>query len=151
MSNTTTLMELRRIYQQNGNKITPSDVVDAARPEDSPLHSRFEWDDSVAGEKYREAQAAQLIRTVRIEVSTGTERGVVKVRAFLSTNGSEIAEERGDPWTYSAIEDIDTPTSKVLLGHMQRDVAMLRRKYRDHRAALDALLLGTIGEDDDAA
>lgn len=31
------------------NEITPQNVVDLARNEDSVLHSDFEWNDSVAG------------------------------------------------------------------------------------------------------
>jgi hypothetical protein len=44
------------------NEITPQNVVDLARNEDSVLHSDFEWNDSVAGEKYRKIQAQEMIR-----------------------------------------------------------------------------------------
>ena len=44
------------------SEITPQNVVDLARNEDSVLHSDFEWNDSVAGEKYRKIQAAEMIR-----------------------------------------------------------------------------------------
>lgn len=44
------------------NEITPQNVVDLARNEGSVLHSDFEWNDSVAGEKYRKIQAQEMIR-----------------------------------------------------------------------------------------
>lgn len=44
------------------NEITPQNVVDLARNEGSVLHSDFEWNDSVAGEKYRKIQAMEMIR-----------------------------------------------------------------------------------------
>lgn len=41
-------------------------VVDAARPEDSPIHDQFEWDDSEAAEQYRIAQARRLVRSIEV-------------------------------------------------------------------------------------
>jgi hypothetical protein len=57
--------ELQRIHEENGTLRSQS-VVDAARPEEAPLHPAFEWDDSVAGEQFRNIQARSLIKTVQI-------------------------------------------------------------------------------------
>lgn len=43
--------------------ITPQNVVDLARSEDSVIHNDFEWDDSIAGEKFRCIQARDMIRS----------------------------------------------------------------------------------------
>ncbi len=43
-------------------EITPQNVVDLARNEDSVIHNDFEWNDTVAGEKYRNIQARQMIQ-----------------------------------------------------------------------------------------
>ena len=53
------------IYQQHG-QVSPTALVTAARPESSPAHNAFEWDDSKAGEEYRLMQARQWIRRVEI-------------------------------------------------------------------------------------
>lgn len=42
--------------------VTPQNVVDLARNEKSAIHNDFEWNDTVAGEKYRLIQAAEMIR-----------------------------------------------------------------------------------------
>jgi hypothetical protein len=55
--------ELGRIYEKNG-ALRPADVVNEARPNDAPLHPAFEWDNNVAGEKWRQEQARNMIRTV---------------------------------------------------------------------------------------
>lgn len=47
-------------------RLTPELVVDEARNPDHPLHHRFDWDDVVAGEKWRRVQAGELIRSVRV-------------------------------------------------------------------------------------
>jgi hypothetical protein len=57
--------ELSRIYAERGELKTKT-VVDEARPEGAVLHPVFEWQDSIAGEKYREWQARDLIRSIQI-------------------------------------------------------------------------------------
>jgi hypothetical protein len=57
--------QLDLIYTRH-NELTASLVVDAARPEDAPLHPGFEWNDSIAAERHREHQARNLIRSVQI-------------------------------------------------------------------------------------
>lgn len=42
--------------------ITPEQVLKKARDKQSELHKCFEWDDSIAAEKYRLQQARQLIQ-----------------------------------------------------------------------------------------
>ncbi len=55
-----------------GPSFTPQDVVEKARPEEAPLHPAFEWDDRIAGEKYRENQARSVIRSVVVVEMAGT-------------------------------------------------------------------------------
>jgi hypothetical protein len=57
--------ELARIQAEHGS-LTPQTVVDESRPDEAPLHPAFEWDDSVAGERYRHIQANDLIKTVEV-------------------------------------------------------------------------------------
>lgn len=50
--------------RDDAGQLTPALVVDAARDPKSVLHSLFEWDNTVAGERYREYQARTLISKV---------------------------------------------------------------------------------------
>jgi hypothetical protein len=52
--------------QTKHDTITAKLVVAESRPETAPLHPVFEWEDSIAGELYREHQARYVIRSVRI-------------------------------------------------------------------------------------
>lgn len=45
-------------------KVTPQEVLDKARDENTELHKCFEWDDSIAAEKYRLRQASDIIRNL---------------------------------------------------------------------------------------
>ena len=76
--------ELKRIASENDGILQPETVVEKARLFSSPLHSRFEWDNTVAGHNYRLWQARQLIRVV-VEVIKGTDESSV-VFVSLSTD-----------------------------------------------------------------
>ena len=52
---------------QTLDKITPKNVVDLARNPTSKLHHDFEWDNEIAGEKYRLSQAREMIRLLVFE------------------------------------------------------------------------------------
>lgn len=48
-------------------KLTPQNLVELARDENSALHNDFEWNDTIAGEKYRNIQASEMIRLIVIQ------------------------------------------------------------------------------------
>ena len=48
---------INAIAARNGGRVTPEEVIDAARRTDSPLHDYFDWDDTSAAHKYRIEQA----------------------------------------------------------------------------------------------
>lgn len=49
----------------------PDQVIQVARPKNSPLHKYFEWDDTLAAEKWRLKQAQQLVSALYVEVKEG--------------------------------------------------------------------------------
>lgn len=112
--------------------LTPEAVVEAARSEDSPLHGRFEWNDSVAAERYRKDQARDLIRSVKVEFVDG--RGEPQaVRAFHSVRSAQA----GRP-VYQTVEKIaeDDIAAQQLLRQMDLDWRSFKRRYGN----LDAFL-----------
>ena len=113
-------------YKKHGEDLTPEIVVDEARPEGAPLHERFEWDDEIAGEKYRIVQAQQLIRSVQIEFIDKRTGERKLVRAFHSRR--ESGQVRSG---YQPIEEIvqDEVSLRILLKQFEREIADLKRKY----------------------
>ncbi|MAS97330.1 MAG: hypothetical protein CMF29_00135 [Kiritimatiellaceae bacterium] len=103
-------MELVKLYDDTG-ELTAKGVVNKARNPKSALHSCFEWDDSVAGEKFREAQAYRLINRYQIKVVRTGEDIPVPMKAFMmpeSGSGSGAAQSHhpsvvvlDDDWKYS--------------------------------------------------
>ena len=63
------------------SEITPQNVVNLARDEKSVIHNDFEWNDEIAGEKYRNIQARLMIQNFVIE----TKEEKAPVRALQIT------------------------------------------------------------------
>lgn len=110
------------IFDQMGRegRLTPKNVVDEARPEDSPLHPEFEWDDAVAAEKWREKQAQLLIiHTVQIDEP---ENGSTPIKAF------HVTVEKSH---YEPIDIIlkDETKRNVLLENAKRELLGFKKKY----------------------
>ena len=116
--------ELQKIYDQRG-QLTPALVVEEASDPAHPLHSRFEWDNSVAGERWRKAQAQELIRSVKVVYKQATERDPARsVRAFH-------AVRRPDGNVYEPAERVveDPFTRQLVLADMEREWKALKRRY----------------------
>lgn len=88
-----------------GEAVSPKDLVSYARDESSELHKCFEWDDTVAGEKYRELQAKKVLqhlvviprveeqeaKSYRLFVNTGDNSGVYKPMELVMKKPDEYA------------------------------------------------------------
>lgn len=129
------LMAVRKEY----GTLTPANVVEAARDEDHPLHGRFEWDDAVAGEKYRLDQARKLIRVVR-EAYTDAAGRPGDVRTFHAIPRAEGG------MAYEPLDEIvhDDIASQILLKSMEREWRQLKARY-ERFAEFRALVLGDLG------
>ena len=52
----------------DGKAVSAKRILDDARPQDSPLHRFFEWDNAKAAEAYRLNQARQLARSITVTI-----------------------------------------------------------------------------------
>lgn len=87
ITNPETVTALQELYKKNDGLLRPTDIVEAARPEESPLHKHFEWDDSVAAERYRIEQARKILQTVHVKIlAPNGKEHVSQVFVSLSTD-----------------------------------------------------------------
>ena len=69
-------------------KVTRENFLEAARDEDSPTHSLFEWDDVKAAEKYRVDQSGRILSNLRITIVDENDEGICPVQlAHSGTDG----------------------------------------------------------------
>lgn len=60
------IVEVLRMIEKRDGIITPTALVEEARPASSPIHEAFEWDDTRAAHAHRLSEARQHIQTVRV-------------------------------------------------------------------------------------
>jgi len=133
--------ELARIQAEHGN-LTPEMILEEARSEASPLHSLFEWDDQVAGEKYRLGQARVLVRIVREEIGEEEDGSPIYVRTYVSAWRAG-REESG---YLSAREVLTSPVSEAILAKaLKREIARINQKY-GHLRLFGQIVRGELGE-----
>lgn len=58
---------LEQIEKKQG-EVTSEAFLDYSRNEDSETHSMFEWDDTIAAEKFRLSQANKIINQIEVEI-----------------------------------------------------------------------------------
>jgi hypothetical protein len=71
-------------------RLTAEQVVEEARPQSSPLHGCFEWDDSKAAESWRIEQARDLIKRVKIVVEIEDKK--IRVVAYVRDSDKEATQ-----------------------------------------------------------
>jgi hypothetical protein len=133
--------ELLAVRGQHG-KLTPQIVVDVARDPGHPLHSRFEWDDTVAGEAWRRQQAHELIRKVKVVYQEATESAPEKeVRGFIA-----IPSPEGH--VFDPVEEVveDPFRRQLTLNTMEREWKSLLKRYQEFEE-----FLSMVRQDVDAA
>jgi hypothetical protein len=127
---------LERVRERVGDTCTAKDVVEEARPKQSPIHSMFEWDDKVAGERWREEQARGYLRALIVVMPTN--EGDRPVPAVISTG-------RGEGYTASDVVLTSDTMRRSLLKRALSEAQSWRRRYDGIKelagvyAALDAL------------
>lgn len=101
-------------------------VLDSARPEKSPIHSLFEWDDTKAAENYRLTQASMLICNLDIEVQTEDESKPITCRAFVNTSESVTGSFVN---IQSAFQNEDT--KEIVLQRALQELKAFEKKYEN--------------------
>lgn len=111
--------------------LSPATLVEASRPLDAPLHDEFEWDDTVAAEKYRQKQAQGIIRNIKVIVEESTE----PARAFINIRGDS------EPGNYKAIQRVlnDDEWREQMMRAARFEMTSFICKYRQLKELTDVI------------
>lgn len=122
MSTTSLVDLLTEIHGEHGS-LTPELLVGLARDPEHPLHTRFEWNDSVAAERWRIEQAGRLLRvTFRPDP-----KKPIDLRAFVAVKGEETPRSEYVPLDDAVADEF---TRELLLRQMKRDAQTFASRYR---------------------
>jgi len=118
----------------------PGRLVDEARPDDSPLHPAFEWDDGLAGEAYRREQARRLIRCVRVKTEDAVESAPVFVRIrVIDEEGASSGYKPLASLTVEEYTQVEEEAADALRALRRRHASLQR--FRHVWQAIDQLPL----------
>jgi len=113
---------LSDIHRRHG-LLDAETVVAEARPKNSPLHRYFDWDNKVAGERWRLEQARQLIRRAVIVIGEPE----TKCRAFVHVRSANSYEPVEDVWS--------SPSwAAEVEATFRRDADAFAARWKNHRA-----------------
>jgi len=124
--------ELMRLERLSGGELTADQVVEAARPANSPLHNYFEWSDTKAARAWRKHQAGTLIAYIRIPV-VGEEGHVTSARKYVNVRMKEDGEE--DRRVYVSHKKVvsDPELLAQVIDAAQRHLVYWREQYGMYR------------------
>lgn len=114
---------LELLRQRCKGEITPTDVLDDARHNNSPLHTFFEWDDGEAAEQYRLQQARGLIRSV-VAIYTSPDKPAIRQKMFVHINEPGAPHYRETSHAMSR-----TDTRRAVLQRAWRELQEWRKRY----------------------
>lgn len=116
---------LELLRKQCKGELTPKDVVEDARNDNSPLHAYFEWDDGEAAENYRLQQARGLIRAV-VAIYTDDKKPAIRQKMFVHINEAGAQHYREASHAMSL-----TKTREMVLKQAWRELQAWRKRYKD--------------------
>ena len=117
--------ELARIQNDIGaDSLRPEDVLDSARRESSPLHSMFEWNDTIAAHEHRLSQARGILRYIVVTVDDSTD--AIPVRMFFNMKQGAGEQNLYIP-TVRVMSDADL--RKQLVATALSEADSWRRRY----------------------
>lgn len=143
------------LEQKKGGKLTPKELVEAARDVNSPLHNEFEWDDTKAAQKYREWQARYIISSIELTI-VNIPAEPTKMNLHITNDVSDEETENEETLAYgvkfyhsldsdgTGYENVvsiseDEEKAKKLLENCKKDIGTFREKYNTLRSTLPKL------------
>lgn len=118
---------LEMLRKKFHGELTPEDVLDDAKHDNSPLHSFFEWSDTEAAKQYRLQQARGLIRAV-VAVYTREDEGkpAIRAKAYVHVPEREAPHYRETSHALSQAK-----TRKMVLDRAWNELKAWRARYKD--------------------
>lgn len=71
-----------------GDEVTPAQILEKGRSEETELHKCFEWNDSIAAEKYRLSQARKICEVLVIQRLPDAPKEAPEIRIFHKTEST---------------------------------------------------------------
>lgn len=111
--------------EEKHGELTSKNVLDSARPIKSPIHRLFEWDDTVAAEKYRLEQASCLIRNLTVEIEDENKEPL-ELRAYVN-----VTDEKSGKYINIESAFQSDESREFILNRAIAELRAFEKKYRN--------------------
>jgi hypothetical protein len=123
---------IEELDEQHGGYAPDGSLVAVARDPQNFLHADFEWDDEVAGDKYRLLMEKSMKRAL-VFISHSEVEGVVDSQVIRVLQRTSITDSDGGKrkvWR-STVDMLDDPQGReIMLASAQRELNTFVRKYQ---------------------
>ena len=116
---------------EKNDELTAEKVVNYARNKDTYINQMLEWNDSIAGEKYRQQQASSIIGGIRVKFikddnDEKDEKEEIEARVFVTTE----TEKRKSKFKniFSLTEELDQYALELKSAY--KELNSIKRKYK---------------------
>ena len=124
---------LGKFIEESGGRFRPQDLVDAARPANSPLHKLFEWDDTEAAEHWRLHQARVIVATLDLVISED------KSSKAAHSVTLEISGEQHRRYCHAIHVASDDDLRRQVLERALAEIERWKYRYAEYRDAFDEI------------
>jgi hypothetical protein len=112
--------------------LNPATILAVAKNPNSSLYRYFTWDDTEAARRFREMQAYELIRRVKVTVETNDGKSLT-VRAFfpvkqIEADGTIDHTKRGNYFPVTTLGQINDAIRQTI-EHAKSDLKAFQTKY----------------------
>lgn len=123
--------ELEALHEQHNGLITPQNVVDAAKSEQSEMHPLFTWDDSEAAKLQRQSEARYVMRNIMVVVhSTGDKSTKEPAQIINIRHLVNATTDQGRGYIPITTGMADSEIREQILETAIRELAAWQRKYQ---------------------
>lgn len=116
--------------------LTPHLVLEDARPDTALLHDAIDWDDAVAGPKWRLEQAGQILRVIVAKADDASAEAPF-TRAFVVVSPDDSEHQ---VYTSNFVAMADETLRRQVLARALNELDAFQRKYQDLEELADVFV-----------
>jgi hypothetical protein len=118
--------EVRKLADKLGRQPTDEELLVAATPKSHPLHAYYEWDDTIAGHKYRLEQSHVMLMSLKFIVHElqARDRAPIRVRKLLVVT-------RGEPMRLRNEALAERDSREIIIANAKEELRIWCRRWPD--------------------
>lgn len=120
--------EVMEMIEKRDGELTKEAFLEESRPENSPTHRLFDWDDTSAAEKYRLTQARICIQDIVVTIVRHDEPK--KIHAFVNTT---LGKSNKASYSNISIAMADEEKRKAVLNNALSELKAFEYKYSEYK------------------